>query len=145
VSTRDDTARNKEIVRELHRRLWGDADLDVIDEVVAADAVTHWGDSESSTVAAIRADAERYLAAFSDVRTTIDDLLGEDDKVVLRWSTTGTHTGSYGRVPPTGRVVTMNGIDVYRLADGRIVEAWSMWDGLAAYQQLGLVDPDVGP
>jgi steroid delta-isomerase-like uncharacterized protein len=145
VSTRDDTARNKELVRELHRRLWGAADLGVIEEVVAADAVTHWGDSESNSVAAIRADAERYLAAFSDVRTTIDDLLGEDDKVVLRWSTTGTHTGSYGRVPPTGRVVTMHGIDVYRLADGRIVEAWSMWDGLAAYQQLGLVDPDVGP
>ena len=79
------------------------------------------------------------------MRTAIDDLVAEDDKVVLRWSTTGTHTGSYGSVPPTGRVVTMNGVDVYRLAGGRIVEAWSMWDGLAAYQQLGLVDADVGP
>ena len=39
----------------------------------------------------------------------------------------------------------MRGIDVYRLDGGRVVEAWSLWDGLAAYQQLGLVDPDVGP
>ena len=65
--------------------------------------------------------------------------------MVLRWTTAGTHTGPYGEVPPTGRVVTMRGIDVYRLDGGRVVEAWSWWDGLAAYQQLGLVDPDVGP
>ena len=128
-----------------HRRLWAEADLSVIEEVIAEDAVTHWGDDESSTVAAIRADAERYFAAFTDVRTSIDDLIAEHDRVVLRWTTTGSHTGPYGEVPPTGRVVTMRGTDVYRLDGGRVVEAWSLWDGLAAYQQLGLVDPDVGP
>ena len=143
MSSRDDTARNKEIVQTLHRRLWGGADLGVIEDLIAADAVTHWGDSESATVEAIRADVERYFAAFTDVSTSIDDLIGEDDKVVLRWTTTGTHTGHYGTVPPTGRVVTMRGVDMYRLTGGRIVEAWSLWDALAAYQQLGLVDPDV--
>ena len=112
-------------MRTLHRRLWADADLSVIEEVIAEDAVTHWGDSESSTVAAIRADAERYFAAFTDVSTSIDDLIGDDDKVVLRWTTSGTHTGPYGKVSPTGRVVTMRGVDVYRLDGGRVVEAWS--------------------
>jgi steroid delta-isomerase-like uncharacterized protein len=145
VSNRDGSERNKEIVRTLHGRLWADGDLSVIDLVIAEDAVTHWGDAESSTVAAIRADAERYFAAFTDVSTSIDDLIGENDKVVLRWTTAGTHTGPYGKVPPTGRVVTMRGIDVYRLDDGRVVEAWSLWDGLDAFQQFGLVDPDVGP
>jgi steroid delta-isomerase-like uncharacterized protein len=145
VSSHDGRARNKEIVRAFHRRLWGDGDLTVIEEVIAEDALTHWGDGESSDVSAIRADAERYFAAFTDVSTSVDDVIGEDDKVVLRWTTTGTHTGPYGKVPPTGRVVRMNGVDVYRLDGGRIVEAWSMWDALAVYQQLGLVDPDVGP
>ncbi len=145
MTAHDDTARNKKIVGAFHRRLWAEADLSVIEEVIAEDAVTHWGAAESSTVAAIRDDAERYFAAFGDVSTSIDDLIGEDDKVVLRWTTAGTHTGPYGKVSPTGRVVTMRGVDVYRLDGGRVVEAWSLWDGLDAYQQLGLVDPDAGP
>jgi hypothetical protein len=69
------------------------------------------------------------------VHTSIDDLIGEGDKVVLRWTTTATHTGPYGSVSPTGGVVTMTGVDVYRLDGGRIVEAWSVWDALGAYQQ----------
>ncbi|WP_162942396.1 ester cyclase [Desertimonas flava] len=136
---------NKGIVERFHHRLWGDGDASVIDEVVAPDAVTHWGDSESNTIEAMRADVERYFAGFTDVSTGIDDLLGDDDKVVLRWSTTGRHTGPYGKVAPTGKTITMEGVDVYRLAGGRIVEAWSMWDGLSVYQQLGLVADDVGP
>ena len=145
MTSLDNGARNKELVRTFHRRLWAERDLGVIEEMVVSDAKAHWGDSESNAVTAIRADVERYLDAFTEVHTSIDDLIGEDDKVVLRWNTTGTHTGPYGTVPPTGRVVTMRGVDVYRLDGGRIVEAWSMWDALDAYQQLGLVDPEVGP
>jgi steroid delta-isomerase-like uncharacterized protein len=145
MSTVDDSARNKELAQAFHRRLWAEGDIGVVEELIAADATTHWGDSESNAVAAIRADVERYFTAFTDVHTSIDELVGEEDKVVLRWSTTGTHTGPYGKVSPTGRVVTMTGVDIYRLEGGRIVEVWSMWDALAAYQQFGLVDPDVGP
>lgn len=136
---------NKQLVEAFHRRLWGGGDVSAIDDVIAPDAVTHWGDFESNTVEAVRADVERYFAGFTDVATRIDDLLGDGDKVVLRWSTTGRHTGPYGKVAPTGRTVTMDGVDVYRISGGRIVEAWSMWDGLGVYQQLGLVADDVGP
>jgi steroid delta-isomerase-like uncharacterized protein len=145
MSTIENCAANKELVRTFHHRLWAERDIGVVEELVAAHAEAHWGDSESNAVSAIGADVERYFAAFTDVHTSIDDLIGEHDKVVLRWKTTGTHTGPYGRVPPTGRVVTMTGVDVYRLDGGQIVEAWSMWDALAAYRQLGLVDPDVEP
>ena len=145
MTTANASARNKELAQAFHRRLWAEGDIGVVEELIAADATTHWGDSESNAVAAIRADVERYFTAFTDVHTSIDELVGEEDKVVLRWSTTGTHTGPYGKVSPTGRVVTMTGVDIYRLEGGRIVEVWSMWDALAAYQQLGLVDPDVGP
>jgi predicted ester cyclase len=96
-------------------------------------------------VTAFRSDVERYFAAFADGRTTIDELVAEDDQVVVRWTTTGLHTGPYGKVPPTGREITMTGVDGYRLEGGRIVEAWSMWDALDTFQQLGLVAPDVGP
>jgi predicted ester cyclase len=141
----DASAPNKDLIRAFHRRLWAEGDLGVLDEMVDPDAVVHWGDSESRAISAIREDVERYVTAFSDVRTSIDELVGDADKVVVRWQTVGVHTGPYGKVLPTGRRVTMTGVDVYRLQGGRIVEAWSMWDALAAYQQLGLVDPDVGP
>jgi steroid delta-isomerase-like uncharacterized protein len=145
MSSLDNSTRNKELVRTFHRRLWAERDIGVIEEMIVSDAKTHWGDSESRAASAIRADVERYFAAFTEVHTSIDDLIGEGDKVVLRWTTTGTNTGPYGSVPPTGRVVTMTGVDVYRLDGGHIVEAWSMWDALGAYRQLGLVDAEVGP
>jgi steroid delta-isomerase-like uncharacterized protein len=141
----DYTAHNKEQIRTLHHRLWVERDLAVLDELFAPDAVLHWGDSDSNAVAAVREDVERYFTAFTEVRTSIDDLIAETDKVVLRWTTKGVHTGPYGKVPPTGREITMTGVDSYRLDGGRVVEAWSMWDALAVYQQLGLIDPDVGP
>jgi hypothetical protein len=92
MTSLDNGARNKELVRTFHRRLWAERDLGVIEEMVVSDAKAHWGDSESNAVTAIRADVERYLDAFTEVHTSIDDLIGEDDKVVLRWNTTGTHT-----------------------------------------------------
>ena len=136
---------NKEIVRLLHDRLWRHADTDILDEIVAPDAMTHWTGSDGSTIDAVRTDVERYHAGFTDVHTRVDELVAEDDKVVLRWTTSGNHTGSYGRIAPTGKVIMMTGVDIYRLAGGRIVEAWSMWDALDLYQQLGLVDGDIGP
>jgi predicted ester cyclase len=141
----DDISPNKALIRNFRHRLWAERDLAVLDDVFAPDAVVRWGDAESDAVSAVRSDVERYFAGFSDVRSSIDELLAEDDKVVVRWTTTGQHTGPYGKVPPTGREVTMTGVDGYRIEGGRIVEAWSMWDALATYQQLGLVAPDVGP
>ena len=145
MPTSDDAAHNKELIRTFRHRLWAERDLGVLDQVFAPYAVVRWGDADSNAVAAVRSDVERYFAGFTDVHTSVDELLAEDDKVVVRWTTTGRHTGPYGKVPPTGREVTMTGVDGYRINGGRIVEAWSMWDALATYQQLGLVAPDVGP
>lgn len=139
------TEQNRATIRAFHHRLWGEADLTAIEDVIHPDAVTHWGDFESNTVDAVREDVERYYKGFTGVETAIGDLLADGDKVVLRWSTWGDHTGPYGSVPATGKRILMEGVDVYRLDGGRIVEAWSMWDGLAVYQQLGLVAEDVGP
>lgn len=142
--TGEETAHNKHLVERFHQRLWGDADLSAIDELVAPDAVTHWGGSDTNTVGAVRSDVERYFAAFVDVATFIDDVIAEHDKVVLRWRTIGTHTGRYGAVTQTGRRITMEGVDTFRLTAGRIVEAWSMWDGLGVYKQMGVIDPEIG-
>jgi predicted ester cyclase len=131
----------KEVVRTLHDRLWGGGDLTAIDDAFDPAAVTHWAGFSSNTVDAVRADATRYFGAFADVSTSIAELLADGDKVVLRWKTTGKHVGPYGDVAATGRVITMEGIDIHRIAGGRIVESWSLWDGVEVYRQLGVL-PD---
>lgn len=131
----------KSVVRALHERLWGAGELAAIDDAFHPDAVTHWAGFSSNTVDAVRDDASRYFAGFTDVSTTIEELLADGDKVVMRWRTVGTHSGPYGEIEATGREITMEGIDIHRVDGGRIMESWSLWDGLEVYRQLGLL-PD---
>jgi len=80
--------------------------------------------------------------AFPDTRHTIEDLVAEGDKVVVRQSARATHTGELFGHPPTGKVVTMSGITIYRLRNGQIVERWAE-HGLGILEQLGITPPEV--
>ncbi|MFT4211534.1 MAG: ester cyclase [Microbacterium sp.] len=128
---------NKRLVERYHRRLWEDGDLSAIDEVFADDAVVHFSGWDGSAVQTVRDDAARYRAAFDDISTTILALIAEDDRVVLHWTTRGTHIGGYGAVAATGKAIDMSGIDIFRLREGQIVECWSVWDGIDVYDQMG--------
>jgi predicted ester cyclase len=128
-----------EAVARFHRRLWGEGDLGAIDELFDPAAVVHMTGFDGSAVDTVRDDAVRYRSAFSDVSSRVLALLEDRERVVLHWSTVGTHTGTYGKVPATGKVITMSGIDIYRFTDGRAVECWSMWDGLDVYSQMGVL------
>lgn len=134
-----DLAANRELVREYHDRVWAKDDLTALEDCWAADAVLDITGFTGNALDTLRADIARYRAAFVDVRTTIHDLLAQDDRVVLHWETSGRHVGAYGSVPATGKVITMRGIDLFRIAGGRIVECRSMWDGLSVYEQLGVL------
>ncbi len=130
---------NIAVVRDYHERVWVHDDLSALDDCwspSAAVAVTGFADS---TIDAIREDVLRYRGAFSDVRASILDLIGQGDKVVLHWETTGHHVGPYGSIGATGRDITMTGVDIFRVADGLIVECRSLWDGLSVYEQMGVL------
>jgi predicted ester cyclase len=127
----------KELIAGFHQRLWAEGDLTAIDDAFAPDAVVHMTGFDGSAVRAVRADAERYQNAFTDVSTEVLALLADGDRVVLHWATTGRHVGQYGKVAATGKVIRMTGIDIFRGAGGRIVELWSLWDGLDVFEQLG--------
>ena len=68
-------------------------------------------------------------------------MIAKGDKVVVRWTLHGTHTGEFWGVPPTHKVITYSGINIWRLRDGKIVEEWGSMDMLSVLQQLGLVPP----
>lgn len=130
---------NKQTIRTYHQRLWGDGDKSAIEEFWSPEAEVHMTDFDGTAIDVVREDVDRYFDAFEDQRTEIHHLVAEGDRVVLHWSTTGRHVGAYGDVAATGKDITMAGMDLLRLADGKIVECWSMWDGLSVYDQLGVL------
>jgi predicted ester cyclase len=82
-----------------------------------------------------------FRAAFPDQWWQIEDLIAEDDKVVARTTMTATHTGDFFGIPPTGRPVTLTGVHILRLQEGRIAEHWGSNDDLGLMRQLGVI-PD---
>ncbi len=87
----------------------------------------------------IRAAFERLLTAIPDHRVTVEEVLADGDKVVARHTHYGTQTGPLGPVPATGKAVTIEGIEIFRVRDGRIAEVWALDDNATLFQQLGLL------
>ena len=131
----------KALVSRIAADIWNRGDLEVVDEVMAADAPYHGphmpnglGDRESW-----RQAIAGYRGAFPDSHVTFDELIVSRDTVVGRWRATGTHTGQLPGLPPTGKPIAMGGITIYRIADGKIAEAWEQLDMLGMWEQLGVV------
>jgi steroid delta-isomerase-like uncharacterized protein len=117
--------------------LWNTGNLAIADEIFATDFVNH--DPGLPNVV----DLESYKAfivvcftSFPDFQTTVEDMVAEGDKVVTRRTVTATHQGEFSGIPPTGRQVTWTGMTIYRVANGKIVEAWWAYDALGLMQQL---------
>lgn len=83
----------------------------------------------------------QYLNAFPDVKATVEDLMADGDKVVARVSYRGTHQGAFRGIPPTGKQIAVTGINIFRIANGKLVEHWGLTDRLAVLQQLGVAPP----
>lgn len=80
---------------------------------------------------------ETLLRAFPDIHVTVEDLIAEGDKIVARQTVTGTNSGEYRGMPPTGTSVTYNEIFIARFADGRITDFWGVVDLYSQLRQLG--------
>ena len=80
-----------------------------------------------------------YTAAFPDMRIAVADIVAEDDKVAIRWTFTGTHNGPLMGIPPTGKPVNVSATTIQRIAGGKIVEGWTLFDALGMMQQIGVV------
>lgn len=78
-----------------------------------------------------------FWAGFSDWQETVEDVVADADRVVIRVTGRGTHHGTFRGLSATGRQVTATGIGIARIVDGRILEVWAEYDGLGLLQQLG--------
>lgn len=123
---------------------WNMRDLDVFDEVIAADWINHDPQNPFADVHGpdgFKKFVQMYLAAFSDQRFLVNEQIAEGDFVTTRWTGTGTNDGEMMGMSPTGKSAVVQGITINRFQDGKIVESWSCWDTLGMMQQLGVVQP----
>ncbi len=130
---------NKALARRAIEELWNRGNYALIDEFVASDFVIH----ASTPAAEIHGpeEAKQFLtmlhAAFPDIHFTIEDQVAEGDKVSTRWTAVATHMGEFQGIPPTGKRVRLAGMDIDRIANGKVVECWEHSDELGLLQQLG--------
>jgi len=116
------------------------AAMTVIDELCATNIVYHGGSGEEiHGIKDFKKSMSEFYRSFPDSHFIIDDMVVEGDKVVVRWTMTGTHKGEFGGIPPTNKKMTIWGIYIDRIAGGKFVETWERFDTLGMMQQLGLV------
>jgi len=132
--------------KALVRRWFAELDKDngqIVDDLIAVDYIDHnppLPDMAPGREGVKQANA-LLRAAFPDVRHSIEDQIAEGDKVVTRVTARATFQGAILGIPPNGKLITVEGISIHRIAGGQFVEHWAVGDNLSLYQQLGAIPP----
>jgi len=130
---------NKSIVRAFVAA-WNERDFDRFDTLMADDAVLSVGAmSISCSPAGTRAIAREWTTAFPDWQFELLALIAEDDRVVAHMPYSGTFTKPISGVGPTGRFARVDEMVIFRIADGKVAEAWEVYDEAGMWRQLGAV------
>lgn len=131
------TEENKALVRRVWEEIWNNGNLELVDEVIANEYVFHRrGTPEIKGPDWYKGAYHFLINAFPDFHCTIEDMIAEGDKVMVRTTVQGTHKGEYMGIAPTGRQFSVTEIDVARIKDGKLVEEWGGMDRLDLLQQL---------
>jgi steroid delta-isomerase-like uncharacterized protein len=144
------TEQNTEIATQF-AQVWGRGSLSTIDELASPDLVViypvlpapvHGPEGFKEVIRGVH-------AGLPDAELDIHETVAQGDRVALRWTLHGTHEGTFAGVPPTGQQVRLDGITIYRLADGKVVEERGQEDALGMLQRMGAIPtpqggPDVG-
>ena len=130
---------NKAIVKRLVEELWNAGNPELADELYSADHVRHgpYAEPPIRGSAAVKHLASTYLAAVPDLHHVIDDQFAREDAVVTRATARGTHRGEMMGIAPTGKPITFSMFLQHRIAGGKIVEEWVMYDLHGILQQIG--------
>jgi steroid delta-isomerase-like uncharacterized protein len=129
------------VVGRWYDDVWSGGDVDVLDELLAADHSHHWAIGPDTTgVDPIKERVAMWRATLPDLAFTADPVIAEGNLVAARWTGTGTNQGGFLGAPPTGQTVQLEGINVFRFECGRIAEVWSEMDGIGFFEQVGALD-----
>lgn len=131
-------------IRQLYDRfeeqVYNEGNVEAIDTLIAEDFTHHAPIDTPDGRDGYKEFIRQFKAAFPDSTSETLDTIVEDDKIAVRYVNRGTHQGEFAGVPATGREVEIEGISIYRIADGRIAEEWAQPDMLGLMDQLGVTE-----
>ena len=133
---------NKAAASRFYEEVFNQGNRAVIDEVLATDIVDHTPmPDQAPGIEGMKQVIGMFLGAFPNMSMTLDHMVAEGDIVVIRGTMTGTHSADMMGIPPTGRQMTMSGMDLLRFSDGKVVDMWHYEDILGMFKQLGVAPP----
>jgi len=134
---------NRQKARRMLEEAFGQGKVELVEEILDPDFVCYDPNSEAGEVRGadtIKQEIEWFRSAVPDLTYTVDDQVAEGDKVVSRYTATGTHQGEFFGVPATGNRIEMSGIHIDRFDEnGKMIEEWPEYDLLGAMKQMGAV------
>ena len=135
---------NKALVRRLVEEGFNKGKLDVVDEIVAPDVVTHNPIILDAPVGpdSVRGGIEMIRQSFPDIEVEILDMIAEGDRVAVFLLMSGTNAGDYRRGGATGKKGSLRAFFIWRVADGQLAESWGVADRFDLLQQLGMIPSD---
>jgi steroid delta-isomerase-like uncharacterized protein len=133
------SAENERLVRRFFEEFCNERRGELAEELVSEDFTSHGPQAPPAD----GPDGVRdRVAVYQDAlegHWNVEEIIGAGDHVVARWTGTGTHVGELMGIEPTGRHISVDAISLFRIADGKIAEEWTVWDALGLLQQVGAV------
>lgn len=133
-------AENKELVRR-YLEAFNERDQQTLSELLAADVVEHSIHEELHGFDEIWEFLQAHFETFPDYSGTTEAMVAEDDTVVVRYTVSGTHTGQYRDIQPTGHEAEWTGMAMYRIEDGEIAEIWLEENRVKLLEHLEAIEP----
>ncbi len=132
---------NRTIIRRLYEDVWNKRKIEQVSDLISPSHALHDNNAAGSSVGpeAYRAQMAIFLAAFPDLRFTVEDMVAEKDKVVASWTISGTHKGEFWGVRPTNKKMSMDGMTIHHIANGKIIDSYISSDALGLMRQMGVV------
>jgi steroid delta-isomerase-like uncharacterized protein len=135
---------NKTVARLWFEEVWNGRSTEAIDRRMSPQCIVHGlgdGGHDLRGPAEFKPFHAAFTNAFSDLNMTIEDMIEEGDRVAVRWTVRGTHTGDSLGLPATKRTVAVSGMTIARIQNGKLVEGWNNFDVMGMMQQLGAAPP----
>jgi steroid delta-isomerase-like uncharacterized protein len=130
---------------KMYTNVWDEilnkGNIDMIDTHFASDYVNKTVSSTVNGQAEAKEFFGAFLTGFSDINFVVDEIFGVDDRIVKIWTFNGTHSGEFSGIPASGNKITLKGVSVARIVDGKIAEELDYMDDLGFLQQLGVIPP----
>lgn len=119
----DLTSKNKALMRRIYENIWNRADPSLAAEIFAQPE-------------GVKRFVSQFLLSFPDLQHTIEEMIAEDDRVAVRFSAHGTHTGQWSHFAPSGKSIQYTGVTVARIAADKIIEHHTWWDKASLIEEI---------